>query len=139
MNSELEAKDAVRETLFKANFYADTAQTNRFGECYADDCVVTSQATGPVSGIEAVTGFVKAGTADGIKWRHITGNHVIQVSGDKAHVWSSLVLLMQRDTGKFEIELAGFYEDQMVRLGGSWKIKHRTVHYGPSTLGTLWS
>lgn len=59
---------------------------------------------------------------------HQLGNFEIDVKGDTAHAKSRFVFVMRAADGSPTPELSGQYEDDLVRVDGAWKIKHRVDH-----------
>ena len=49
----------------------------------------------------------------------------IQVDGDTATAWSHWTWVIAGGDGKPHTELAGHYEDTLVRVNGEWKFKSR--------------
>jgi ketosteroid isomerase-like protein len=138
MASALVEKEAILETLLRCNIYADTGEFDRFRECYMEDCVIESEMAPTVNGVRAIADFGRDHAKGGLTWRHVNGNHVIRLDGNAAHSIGYLVLLSRQPDGRQEITMGGFYEDRMVKDDGRWKIQHRVIHTGPTTLGDLW-
>jgi uncharacterized protein (TIGR02246 family) len=55
---------------------------------------------------------------------HLLTNVIIDLQGDHATV-SSKFIFYKMNGAKPEAEVAGRYEDQLVRVGGAWKFKQR--------------
>jgi uncharacterized protein (TIGR02246 family) len=64
-------------------------------------------------------GFVNAGDY------HLVSNIEVNVVGDRATARSRHLLVMRGPDGSPTPELAGFYEDELVREDGQWKIARR--------------
>lgn len=59
---------------------------------------------------------------------HQLSNFEIDVDGDRAHARSRFVFVMRGEGGAPTPELSGQYEDDLVRVGGAWKIARRVDH-----------
>jgi ketosteroid isomerase-like protein len=59
---------------------------------------------------------------------HQIGNFEIDVDGDTAHAKSRFVFVWRGEGGAPTPALSGQYEDDLVRVNGEWKIKHRVDH-----------
>ncbi|MBO9498504.1 MAG: nuclear transport factor 2 family protein [Novosphingobium sp.] len=57
---------------------------------------------------------------------HLVSNMEVNVDGDHATARSRYLFVMRGDGGAPVPMLAGRYEDEFVRIGGTWKIQHRT-------------
>jgi uncharacterized protein (TIGR02246 family) len=57
---------------------------------------------------------------------HVMSNFIIDVQGDRATARSSFIFY-KLDGSKPVAEVAGRYEDVLVRVGGAWKFQQRTA------------
>jgi ketosteroid isomerase-like protein len=58
--------------------------------------------------------------------RHMTLNHLYEVAGQRAAGRATTVVSIATPGG-FKIMGQGAYEDELVKIGGEWKIRHRRV------------
>jgi hypothetical protein len=74
----------------------------------------------------ALREFMTLAVTDPTVFRHFTLNEMIEVVGDRASARSYLlVLALDRETPRPFI--AGFFEDELVRMEGQWRFASRRV------------
>jgi uncharacterized protein (TIGR02246 family) len=61
-----------------------------------------------------------------LRGRHMTLNHLYEVSGDSATGRATTVVSIATKSG-FKIMGQGAYEDELVKVDGEWRIRHRRV------------
>ncbi len=61
---------------------------------------------------------------------HFMGNHLITVKGDTAtsEIYSEIHMITAEPKGDHDQVLGARYLDQLVRVNGVWKVKHRIQH-----------
>jgi hypothetical protein len=84
-----------------------------------------------VGGIDAFVEYCKAGTPNFERTFHFTGNHLVEVEGDRgwAEYYSIAYHRVAATVHKPEHDLisCGRYVDRMERRAGEWRIARRTV------------
>jgi hypothetical protein len=58
---------------------------------------------------------------------HVLTNFEIEVEGDEGKAWSRWSFVAQDPDKRARILYAGRYDDELIREGGRWKFKRRTV------------
>jgi len=58
---------------------------------------------------------------------HLVSNPRIDIDGDRATATSRYLFMMRGPDGRPTPSLAGVYHDELVRIGGQWKIKRRVA------------
>ncbi|MGH7899581.1 MAG: nuclear transport factor 2 family protein, partial [Candidatus Binatia bacterium] len=122
-----EDKDAIRELIARYCFLIDGKQYDEWAKTFAEDAVFEVVGTFKFEGREAIRAF-----ADNIPlneqglpgFKHCTLNHVVSVDGDRAKAECYVVLV--NDGKPLQINMAGRYEDDLVKQGGRWLFRKRT-------------
>src|SRR5262245_28871420 len=78
-----------------------------------------------VRGTEALREYAEAHTVS-LRGRHMTLNHLYEVQGDRATGRATTVVSIATPGG-YKIMGQGVYEDDLVKVNGHWKIRHRRV------------
>ncbi len=99
----------------------NTKDNEGFAACFTEDGVWDGLGIGRVAGTEALRNMW---TEEAPRNPHLPLNYVIDVNGDTASVHSD-ILMVGMEAGRWVITSVGTYEDQLVRVGGAWKIKYR--------------
>ena len=79
-----------------------------------------------VRGHEALREYADAHTRV-LRGRHMTLNHLYDVHGDRATGRATTVVSIATPGG-YKIMGQGVYEDDLVKVNGEWKIRHRRVN-----------
>ncbi|MFQ5666919.1 MAG: nuclear transport factor 2 family protein [Candidatus Binatia bacterium] len=127
--STLEEKDAIRELMAHYCFRFDNGEFESWLDLFTDDGAFDLGTRGRFTGRDALRDFLKTiPLTDGLPMvKHCTMNTVITVNAERATGWSYVVVLRGGDA--LDINLAGRYEDQLVKVGGTWRFKERKVHF----------
>lgn len=115
----------IQDLYGRYNHAIDFGDAEGWAACFTADGVFSS-AQGSFSGPEQLAAFAK-GYADNIKGRHWVSNLVIEADGDGAKAKCYLVLYRLGGEGGPSILTTGVYNDVLVRDGGAWRFKSRTV------------
>ena len=59
--------------------------------------------------------------------RHIMANHLVEISGNRAHHRCSLTGMLSRPEKVYTF-ISGWYESTLEKVDSDWKIKHRIIH-----------
>jgi uncharacterized protein (TIGR02246 family) len=137
MASLLEEKDAIRELIAEYCFRIDAADYERWAELFTEDGVFEVTGMFRHEGRAAILGFTKMIplNAKGMPpFKHCTLNHVIEVDGDRAR--ARCYLLLVQEGNPLQLNLAGRYEDELVKHDGRWRFARRVAHFDLHSLPT---
>ena len=112
----------IATVLARYAHHADAKDDAAFVGLFTEDGVWDLEGTGRFAGAEAIRGFfskIPGGS------RHVTSNFMIDVATDGTARARSYVVLMGLEEGRPVVRGAGTYEDELVRLGCTWKIRSR--------------
>ncbi|MEZ5169393.1 MAG: nuclear transport factor 2 family protein [Acidimicrobiia bacterium] len=126
--SNTESDDtAIRRLLATYCHAYDDGRTDDFAALFTDDAQFTVMGvthTGRPA-IRENIGAWKPGTPVG---QHVTYNAVIEVTGDAADAATDFCYLQRSDDG-LRLTQAGRYIDELVREGGGWRFRSRTIRF----------
>ena len=133
----LEDRSAIQELLVTYGRMLDQRDLVGYSKLFAADGVWEGGigiATGPAQIYEMLTKVfsrVPPGQYGGNF--HVMSSFSINVDGNVATSWSRWTWFIEGADGKPAAQRSGHYEDQLVKVGGEWKFKHRlTVTELPS-------
>jgi 3-phenylpropionate/cinnamic acid dioxygenase small subunit len=129
MPSLLEEKDAIRELMARYCFHFDTGEFDQWLTLFTEDGAFDLGARGRFSGRESLRTFLKAiPLTNGLPMmKHCVMNTIVDVEGERASARSYFIVVQGGDAPS--ISVAGRYEDQIVKVGGQWRFKERTVRF----------
>jgi hypothetical protein len=78
-----------------------------------------------VRGHQALREYAEAHTRV-LRGRHMTLSHLYDVDGERATGWATTVVSIATASG-YKIMGQGAYHDDLVKVDGEWKIRHRRV------------
>jgi len=130
MSNVLEEKDAIRELIARYCFLIDAAQYDEWAQTFDEDAVFEVRGMFKFEGRAAIREFANhipknAQGKPGMK--HCTLNQIIEVSGERAK--ATCYLLLIRDGTPLHVDIAGRYEDELVKRGGRWLFSQRVAHF----------
>jgi len=127
MASVLEEKDAIRELQASYCFHIDNAEFSKWVDLFTPDGVFEIPRMGRFAGHEALLKFTQALplTNGSPMMRHCVTNSIVEVDGERAKAWSYVVVVRGGET--LALNLAGRYEDELVKSGGRWRFQERRV------------
>jgi ketosteroid isomerase-like protein len=121
--------EAIRDLISNYCYFIDGGEFDRFVDLFTEDSVWESGEFGRFEGKAALHDFVSK-TPGGL--RHLTLNTVITLEGDSARAKSYFVLTNRADnSAAVSIVTTAFFEDHIVKRGGRWLFKSRTIHATP--------
>lgn len=98
--------------------------------CFTDDAVLSSPVLGEFSGHAGVRDFAsrteKLKREEGVQFRHVVSNLVVDVKGDRAQAKCYLLDFKTRD-GRTELLSPGEYDCTLRRIDGRWLFERRAV------------
>jgi ketosteroid isomerase-like protein len=130
MSNLLEEKDAIRELIARYCFYIDLAKYDEWAGTFTEDGVFEVSGLFRFDGRAAIRAFAEhiPKNAQGLTgMKHCTMNQVIDVSGDRAT--ATCYLLMIREGAPLHVDIAGRYEDELVKQSGRWLFARRTAFF----------
>lgn len=118
---------AVAEVLALYSHCIDRGRWDDFAALFTDDCRLDlSQVMGLYEGADGIKRFCDTMRSLPIVMRHFVTNVVIRGDGDRAQV-ESYVLAITGPEGGPSSQMPGFYDDEIVRQGGGWRIRSRRL------------
>lgn len=128
MASALEEKDAIREVLAEYCFCLDGGRFAEMAALFAPDGTwhtAFGKATGRAD-IEALAQRVANRAGPRPRGAHLVTNIVIRLDGDRARVVSNWALAQNSAQGPI-VSSGGAYEDDMVKIDGTWLFHYRKI------------
>ena len=96
-----------------------------FRTVFTDDCDLDYGEIGAWQGVDAVTEFMTQVHAPAGHTLHRLTNQAIAVDGDMARACTYVDALILLGDGQSGVNGIGFYDDEMVRTAGGWRIARR--------------
>jgi 3-phenylpropionate/cinnamic acid dioxygenase small subunit len=128
MGSGLSAQDerSISAILIAYGTSIDQRDWNRFRACFSEDCEADYGSFGKWQGAVAITAFMKQAHADlGPTLHRITNIETRTEDGRvSARAYVDALLMPMNEGGPVHRGI-GYYDDQLVRTGGGWKIARR--------------
>ncbi|MGA8399926.1 MAG: nuclear transport factor 2 family protein [Stellaceae bacterium] len=124
----LEEKDAIREVMARYCFALDDGRFADMAALFTEDGTWQTffgKATGRKAIAEFAAGLRAHRTENPRAIHHVT-NIVITLDGNTAKVRSNWTTVQNSPEGP-KIGSGGAYDDDMVKLGGGWFFKYRTI------------
>src|SRR5262249_57663457 len=98
---------------------------DRFGSCFTDDVDADYGAVGSWKSLDAITDFMTTVHAGMPHTLHRLSNMVIAVDGDRATARTYVDAFLVLADGANAVNAIGFYDDDLVRTAGGWRIARR--------------
>ena len=124
MNDREDRQD-ISDLLVRYATGIDQRDWALFRTVFTDDCELDYGEIGIWRGIDAVAEFMEQSHAAAGPTMHRMSNQVIIVDGDKAEARTyvdALILVGDNTSG---VNAIGFYDDEIVRTNGGWRIARR--------------
>jgi uncharacterized protein (TIGR02246 family) len=96
-----------------------------FRTVFTDDCELDYGEIGSWTGVDAVTEFMQQAHAMAGYTMHRLTNQAITVDGDKAAARTYIDAVIMTGDNQAGVNAWGFYDDEIVRTGGEWRIARR--------------
>jgi len=128
MPSALEEKDAIREVLAEYCFRLDDGKFAEMAALFTEDGTwhtAFGKATGRAA-IAELAASLRRGSAPRPRAIHHVTNVVIALDGDAAKIRSNWTTVQNSPEGP-KIGSGGAYADEMVKAGGRWLFRYRTI------------
>ena len=117
-------KLAMRELCSRYCQTIDAQDSDGWAQCFAPDGAFEFDRH-VVRGYAALREYAEAHTRV-LRGRHMTLNHLYDVDGDRAAGRATTVVSIATSSG-YKIMGQGAYHDDLVKVAGEWKIRHRRV------------
>jgi hypothetical protein len=117
-------KLAIQELCSRYCHTIDAQDSEGWAQCFVPDGAFEFDGH-VVRGHPALREYADAHTRV-LRGRHMTLNHLYEISSDRATGHATTVVSIATKGG-FKIMGQGAYEDELVKLGGEWKIRYRRV------------
>jgi uncharacterized protein (TIGR02246 family) len=124
----LEEKDSIREVLARYCFALDDGRFAEMAALFTEDGTWHT-AFGKATGRKAIAEFaagLRAHRTENPRAIHHVTNVVITLDGDTARVRSNWTTVQNSPEGP-KIGSGGAYDDDMVKIGGRWFFRYRTI------------
>jgi 3-phenylpropionate/cinnamic acid dioxygenase small subunit len=107
-----------------------------FRTVFTDDCELDYGEIGSWKGVDAVTEFMQHAHAMAGYTLHRLTNQAITVDGNKAAARTYIDAVIMAGDNQAGVNAWGFYDDEIVRTGGEWRIaRRRFTHVRVSAFG----
>jgi hypothetical protein len=128
-----DASAAERQAIIEVlNRYAEACDTRRwalFDDVFTPDAVGDFGPDFQVRGRDAIVGMVALHLGGCGPTQHLLGNYVVDVDGSEATT-SCKIRAFHIGAGRDDnrsYEVFGEYHDRLVRVNGTWRIRHRRM------------
>jgi 3-phenylpropionate/cinnamic acid dioxygenase small subunit len=121
----------IGELLVRYASGIDGRDWDLFRSCFTSDCRAEYEDIGSWDDLEGLTRFMVDAHAGLGHTQHRISNAAITVEGDRASARTYVDLVGMSPDGTSGINSIGWYDDELVRTAGGWRIAHRryrTVH-----------
>ena len=125
-------RNEIRHVVAKSVLARDSGQWKELGECYHPDAKLTSSwFSGTAKEFLKVVEETRDVRREGETQKHMTGNHWIEVSRNRAVAESDLILYQRRIIEGLELDFTTWSRrlHLMEKREGDWKIWRRTAIY----------
>jgi 3-phenylpropionate/cinnamic acid dioxygenase small subunit len=129
------AKLDIAEVLVRYSTGIDRRDWDLFRTCFTDDCHCDYGDIGVWEGVDAITDFMVAAHAGMGHTMHRLSNIAIAVRGDRAEARTYIDAVLLTPEGQTGLNALGFYDDELVRVEGGWRIARR--RYTPTHFRTI--
>jgi uncharacterized protein (TIGR02246 family) len=121
--------DQIRRTVAEHPHTLDDADVERYVALFVDDARLTAGGT-HYAGREAIRGFISgyfANQAPGRKTKHLFGNSVIELDGDRATSVSDVIVYARDGEGPWSMTTITCHLDTLVRSGDRWLFAEKEI------------
>jgi 3-phenylpropionate/cinnamic acid dioxygenase small subunit len=123
--SEREDRQDIADVLLRYATGIDRRDWPLFRTVFTDDCQLDYGEVGSWKGVDAITEFMQQAHAMAGHTMHRLTNQVIAVDGDAAQSRTYVDALIMLGDGNSGVNAAGFYDDDLVRTAGGWRVARR--------------
>ena len=123
-------KQAISEVLYRYAAGCDRRDWDLFRACFCDEVEIdlSSWNGNPpaVLPLETWVAGVRAGLSGFDATQHLSGNHLVEVDGDRAHATSNVQA--SHRLGDERVVLGGWYDTRLLRQEGQWRIARSALN-----------
>ncbi len=117
-------QEAIGRTLAQYCQFCDDGRFDEWEALFTEDSTFSVQGNEQV-GRTAIRQFIEAGQPPERRGRHLCGNSLIDVDGDRASVATDYIFVSRA----LEVLSAGRYLDVLVRDGDRWLFAERRIQF----------
>ena len=123
--TEREDRQDISELLVRYATGIDRRDWPLFRTVFTDDCQLDYGEIGVWHGVDAVTEFMQLAHAMAGHTLHRLNNIAVTVDGDSAQARTYIDGLIMAAGNSSGVNAIGFYDDEIVRTAGGWRIARR--------------
>jgi len=130
MPNLLEEKDAIRELIARYCFHIDGNDFDAWANTFTEDGVFEVEGLMKFEGRSSIREFANHIPKDDqgrTGMMHYTMNQIIDVAGERAT--ATCYMLILRSGTPLHADIAGRYEDELVKQNGRWLFTRRTAFF----------
>jgi ketosteroid isomerase-like protein len=121
---------AINNAFIRYATELDRGNVEAVVDCFSEDARLVSPVMGDFRGHAGIRDFAsrteRLKREEGVQFRHVVSNLVVDVDGDEAHATCYLLDFKTRD-GKTVLLSPGEYECTLRKSGGRWLFERRAV------------
>jgi len=127
-------KLAIHELLSRAAYSFDERKLDVLEQCFTVDATMLVNITGsgevgPFEGRETIMKLMSDTLAAQTDVRrHVISNFFFEAEGKKAATVVSSLVVSSVENGEINVIISGIYRDDVVKVGGDWRISHRHLN-----------
>jgi 3-phenylpropionate/cinnamic acid dioxygenase small subunit len=118
-------RDDITDVLVRYATGIDRRDWPLFRTVFTDDCQLDYGDIGRFDGVDAVTEFMDQAHAMAGHTLHRLTNFAVDVDGDTARARAYVDALIFAPDNQTGVNAVGFYDDDLVRTPGGWRIARR--------------
>ena len=117
-------REEISDVLIRYATGIDRKDWALFRTVFTDDCELDYGEIGSFAGVDAITEFMDQAHTMASHTMHRLTNQVIDIHGDTAEsrTYVDALIMIDRNSG---VNASGFYDDELVRADGGWKVARR--------------
>ena len=123
--TERDDRQDISDLLVRYATGIDRRDWPLFRTVFTDDCELDYGEIGSWKGVDAVTEFMQQAHAIAGYTLHRLTNQAITVDGNKAAARTYIDAVIMAGDNQAGVNAWGFYDDDIVRTGGEWRIARR--------------
>lgn len=127
------ARQDIADVLIRYSTGIDRRDWDLFRTCFTDDFHGDYGDLGTFDGVDAIADYMRGIHVDLGHTMHQLSNIAVTVDGDRATASAYIDAVVMLADGASGIHALGFYDDELVRADGGWRLARRRftmVHSG---------